>query len=62
MKVVRLHGVGDLRVHEEPKPVIKTGEALVRVTAVGVCGSDVHWFAEAAIGDADLERPLVLGR
>ena len=61
MKVVRLHGVGDLRVHEEPKPVIKTGEALIRVTAVGVCGSDVHWFAEAAIGDAEIEQPLVLG-
>ena len=61
MKVVRLHGVGDLRIHEEPKPEIKTGEALIRVTAVGVCGSDIHWFAEAAIGDEEIERPLVLG-
>ena len=61
MKVVRLHGVGDLRVNEEPKPVIKPGEALIRVTAVGVCGSDLHWFSEAAIGDVEMERPLVLG-
>jgi L-iditol 2-dehydrogenase len=31
------------------------------VTAVGICGSDLHWWAEAGIGDAALERPLVLG-
>jgi L-iditol 2-dehydrogenase len=61
MKVVRLHGVGDLRVHEEPIPEIKSGEALIRVTSVGVCGSDLHWFSEATIGDAVIERPLVLG-
>jgi L-iditol 2-dehydrogenase len=34
---------------------------LLRVTAVGVCGSDLHWFSEGAIGDARVEHPLVLG-
>jgi L-iditol 2-dehydrogenase len=61
MKVARLHGVGDLRIHEEPKPKIKPDEALIKVTVVGVCGSDLHWFSEASIGDAVIERPLVLG-
>ena len=37
------------------------GEKLVRVKAVGVCGSDLHWFTEGSIGDAKLEHPLVLG-
>jgi L-iditol 2-dehydrogenase len=37
------------------------GEKLVRVTAMGICGSDLHWFGEGSIGDAKLERPLVLG-
>jgi L-iditol 2-dehydrogenase len=31
------------------------------VTAVGLCGSDRHWLVEGGIGDAALERPLVLG-
>jgi L-iditol 2-dehydrogenase len=31
------------------------------VTAVGLCGSDLHWFAEGGIGDAVVEQPLVLG-
>lgn len=61
MKVVRLHSVGDLRLHDEAAPAPGPDEALVSVTAVGVCGSDLHWFAEAGIGDARLARPLVLG-
>jgi L-iditol 2-dehydrogenase len=61
MKVARLHGAGDIRVADEPAPVPGPGEALVRVTAVGICGSDLHWFEESSIGDATLSRPLVLG-
>jgi len=35
--------------------------SVVRVTAVGICGSDLHWWDEGAIGDAKLTHPLVLG-
>jgi L-iditol 2-dehydrogenase len=48
-------------VHDEPSPAAGAGEVLVRVTAVGLCGSDRHWFEEAGIGDAVLTQPLVLG-
>lgn len=61
MRVMRLHGAGDMRLHEEPIPSPGPDESLIRVTAVGVCGSDLHWFSEAGIGDARLARPLVLG-
>ena len=61
MKSVRLHGTGNLQIHDEPVPVAGEGEKLVRVKSVGVCGSDLHWFSEGEIGDAKLEHPLVLG-
>ncbi|MGH2603768.1 MAG: alcohol dehydrogenase catalytic domain-containing protein, partial [Dehalococcoidia bacterium] len=61
MKALRLHAAGDLRFHEEREPIPEAGEELVRVTAVGLCGSDRHWFAEGGIGDATLDRPLILG-
>ena len=61
MKALRLHGTGDLRLHDEPAPEPGDGEVVVRVTAVGLCGSDRHWFLEGGIGDAVLDRPLVLG-
>jgi L-iditol 2-dehydrogenase len=54
--------VGDLRVAREPDPLVNgPGTALVRVTAVGICGSDLHWWDQGAIGDAKLTHPLVLG-
>jgi len=61
MQVVRLHGPEDLRLHDEPIPTPGPGEALVRVKATGICGSDLHWFHEACIGDARVVKPLVLG-
>ena len=61
MKVARLHGIHDLRLHDEPEPAPGPGEAVLRVTSIGVCGSDLHWFSESGIGDARLARPLILG-
>jgi L-iditol 2-dehydrogenase len=61
VRVVRLHAPGDLRLHEEDAPRAASDETLVRVTDVGLCGSDLHWFEEGGIGDAQLHRPLVLG-
>jgi len=61
MKAARLHGVRDVRMHTEAVPAVGAGEELVRVTAVGLCGSDLHWFTEAGIGDARLTRPVVPG-
>jgi L-iditol 2-dehydrogenase len=60
-QVARLHRVGEVRVQSEPMPVPAAGESLVRVTAVTLCGSDLHWFAEGGIGDTRLKNPLVLG-
>jgi L-iditol 2-dehydrogenase len=61
MKSLRLYGPGDLRLVDEAPPVPGPGEELVRVTAVGLCGSDLHWYAESGIGDVRLSRPIVLG-
>lgn len=41
----------------EPQP----GQVLVRVTAVGVCGSDTHFYETGSIGDIVVQGPIVLG-
>jgi L-iditol 2-dehydrogenase len=61
MLVARLHGANDLRLHDEPIPVPGPDELLVRVTAVGICGSDIHWLTEGRIGKDRVETPMVLG-
>jgi L-iditol 2-dehydrogenase len=61
MRVARLHAPADIRLVDEPVPEEGPGFSLVRVTAVGICGSDLHWWSEGGIGDAQLDTPLVLG-
>lgn len=61
VRVARLHGRADLRLHEEERPRPGPGEVLVRVGAVGLCGSDIHWFAEGGIEPTRVTRPFVLG-
>jgi L-iditol 2-dehydrogenase len=61
MQVARVHGANDMRLYDEPIPTPGPGEALVRVTAVGICGSDLHWLAEGGIGNDRVASPFVLG-
>ena len=42
MKAVRYLGPNQMVLQEQPKPVIKEFEVLVKVRACGICGSDVH--------------------
>ncbi|MCC9176660.1 NAD(P)-dependent alcohol dehydrogenase [Arthrobacter sp. zg-Y750] len=50
-----------LTVEERPVPQPGAGEVLVRVAAVGVCGSDVHYYRHGRIGPFVVEDSLVLG-
>lgn len=59
MLAARLHGPRDVRVEEVPVP--GQGEVLVRVTATGICGSDLHTYLDGRIGDTRLLAPLILG-
>ena len=62
MRAARLHDRGNVQLRDEERPEPVDGMSLVRVTDVGLCGSDLHWFAEGGIGDAQIgQRPLVLG-
>jgi 2-desacetyl-2-hydroxyethyl bacteriochlorophyllide A dehydrogenase len=44
MKVVVLSAVKELTIEQRPIPEIGPGEALVKVEACGICGSDVHAY------------------
>lgn len=57
MKALVLVGAGELVVKKLPKPLIKADEVLIKVSACGVCGSDIPRVKEAAVK----KLPLVLG-
>ncbi|WP_244632381.1 NAD(P)-dependent alcohol dehydrogenase [Microbacterium sp. Se63.02b] len=61
MRASVLVRAGELTVETRPVPVPLPDQVIVRVNAVGICGSDVHYFHEGRIGDFVVEEPLVLG-
>ena len=62
MLAARLHGPRDLRVERVPAPGLPAaGQVLLRVKTTGVCGSDLHSYHDARIGDTAIESPFVIG-
>lgn len=51
----------EIEVQSVPMPEITCDEVLIRVKAVGICGSDLHYYEMGKIGDVEVEMPFVLG-
>ncbi len=62
MTAARIYAPRDLRIDTVPHPGRPGPEqALLRVTAVGICGSDLHTFLDGRIGDTSVQEPLIMG-
>lgn len=62
MLAARLYGPRDIRIDEVPEPGAPgKGQIILKVTSVGICGSDLHSYLDGRIGDTQVQSPLVLG-
>src|SRR5215207_3645061 len=61
MRASVLTGVKTLSVEQVSTPRMESDEVLVEVAAVGVCGSDTHYYRHGRIGDFVVTGPLILG-
>lgn len=61
MKAAVLNKPGEIKIKELPEPEIKENEVLIRVKAVGVCGSDVHYYQTGGAGEYRVTSPIILG-
>lgn len=62
MKAALLHGPRDLRVEQLPMPDAPgPGEVLLHIRSMGICGSDVHAFADFAMGGEPFPAPQTIG-
>ncbi len=62
MKAAVLRAQGNLVIEEIESPrAIPEGYVRVKVQAVGLCGSDVHYYNHGRIGDFVLKSPMILG-
>jgi threonine dehydrogenase-like Zn-dependent dehydrogenase len=57
MKAVVFHGVNDIRIEEVARPRPRAGEAVIRITATTICGTDVHIVK----GEYPVRPGLILG-
>jgi len=56
-----LYAPHDIRIEERPVPRSGPREVLIEIKAVGVCGSDVHYYEHGRIGSYVVRQPLILG-
>jgi L-iditol 2-dehydrogenase len=61
MRSAVLVGTGRIQMEERLVPSPAPGDVLIRVSKVGVCGSDTHYYREGRIGSFVVDGPLVLG-
>ncbi len=62
MKAVVLTGLKKVEVRDVPMPrPVRDDDVLVKMGAVGICGSDIHYHLDGRIGDQVVVHPAVLG-
>jgi len=61
MKKIVLSAPGRFEIEETPRPEPSAGEALVKITKVGICGSDMHLYRTGRIGNIGITGPFVIG-
>lgn len=61
MNVALMHEPYDIEIVERDMPKVGPKDVLIKMMAVGVCGSDVHYYAHGRVGEFVVEKPIVLG-
>ena len=60
-KAVFMTGLNQMEMRDIPIPTPQTGQVLVKLEYVGICGSDVHYLEYGKIGDFVVNGDFILG-
>ena len=62
MKAMVLTGIRQMEMMEVPDPkIVNDTDVLIKMERVGVCGSDIHYYATGKIGSQVVEYPFPVG-
>ena len=61
MKTLVWHGALDIRLEDRPLPQPASGELLVRIKALGICGSDLKLYKHGILGTLQPTKPFIMG-
>jgi L-iditol 2-dehydrogenase len=62
MKSMKLTGLRQMETMEISEPaIVNPGDVKIKMLAVGVCGSDIHYFTQGRIGSQKVKYPFTIG-
>ena len=62
MKAMMLTGIRQMGMKEIPEPlIINPNDVKIRMSVVGICGSDIHYYTQGKIGTQEVEYPFTVG-
>lgn len=61
MKAFELTSIKKMEEREIDIPKYGQDDVLIKLQAIGICGSDLHYYSQGAIGDFKVEFPFILG-
>ena len=62
MKAMMLTGIRQMEMREIPEPVlVNPNDVKIKMSVVGICGSDIHYYTQGQIGSQVVEYPFAVG-
>jgi L-iditol 2-dehydrogenase len=62
MKAMMLTGIRQMEMKEIPEPVLgKPNDVKIKMSVVGICGSDIHYYNQGQIGSQKVKYPFTVG-
>jgi len=62
VKVAYFTGLRRIEIRQaEPPTVARSADVLLRIERLGVCGSDVHYYARGRVGGQEIKYPATIG-
>jgi L-iditol 2-dehydrogenase len=62
MKAMMLTGIRQMEMKNIPEPVlVKPKDVKIKMTVLGICGSDIHYYTQGQIGSQKVKYPFTVG-
>jgi L-iditol 2-dehydrogenase len=62
MKVMMLIGIRKMEMRDIPEPiVVNSNDVKIRMSVMGICGSDIHYYTQGQIGSQKVRYPFCVG-
>lgn len=62
MKAMMLTGIRQMEMKEIPEPlIVNPKDVKIRMSVLGICGSDIHYYTQGKIGSQKVQYPFTVG-